>query len=245
MGGAKQETQPRSTLPPEQTIVPVSGSENARPLGAMPAASTPPIAVPSPGGTSPARATVSTAPQVESYDVETYRCKAGDSFDKISTKYYNTANYAQALLLFNINDPQATDNIRHTPPIMEPGQPVYIPPAHILEKRYGTFIPGYKPQPAAAPTAPQPSAESPRTSNAAPRADGAWNAPQGFKWYQVQPRGESMRDIARTALNDAERWRDISKLNPTIPPEYMVRGGVMIKVPADARIETVTAPAPR
>ena len=46
-----------------------------------------------------------------------------------------------------------------------------------------------------------------------------------------------MREIARLTFSDPERWRDISKLNPTIDPAYMVRGGTLIKVPSDARVE--------
>ena len=51
-----------------------------------------------------------------------------------------------------------------------------------------------------------------------------------------------MLDIARSTLSDAARWTDISKLNPTIDPAYPVRGGLLIKVPADARIPAANMP---
>jgi nucleoid-associated protein YgaU len=57
----------------------------------------------------------------------------------------------------------------------------------------------------------------------------------------VPERGQTMRDIARATLNDAERWRDIAKLNPTIRPEYLVSGGQLIKLPSDARVDTANA----
>src|SRR5262249_27458978 len=154
---------------------------------------------------------------------EMYRLKPGDTFAKISVTHFNSDKYAKALERFNVNHPQANDNMRLDPPRLEPGQLIYIPPAYILEKRYGAAtIPGYKPQsdPGAAP-------EAPRTSNAAPRAEGAWNAPQGFKWYQIRPQGESMRDIARATLGNAERWTEISKLNPALDPSYTLRGGAL------------------
>jgi hypothetical protein len=174
---------------------------------------------------------------VESYDEEAYRLKPGDTFAKISAAHFNTDKYAKALERFNVNHPFATDNMRLDPPRLDSGQLVYIPPAYILEKRYATTIPGYKPSadPAGAP-------EAPRTSKASPRAESPGSTPQGFKWYQVRPQGEAMRDTARTALGNAERWTEISKLNPTLDPAYMIRGGSLIKVPADARIEPAAAP---
>lgn len=79
-------------------------------------------------------------PQVDSYDEETYRCKPNDSFRAISTQYYNSDKYAQALWLFNRNHPLATDALRQDPPALQPGQPVYIPPTRILEKYYASTI---------------------------------------------------------------------------------------------------------
>jgi hypothetical protein len=220
-----------------QSIVPVSASDNPRPIGAMPTATTPPIAVPTPGGGLSARSSAPAAPQVESYDEEVYRTRAGDTFAKISQSHFNTDKYDKALERFNVEHPQASDALRQDPSRLEANQLIFIPPAYILEKRYGaSLIPGYKPQ------AESSASVAPRTANAAPRTDGNWNTAQGFKLYQVKPDGESMWDIARSTLNNPSRWNEIAKLNPSLRPEYRIPGKTQIKLPADARVETASAP---
>jgi hypothetical protein len=79
-------------------------------------------------------------PQVDSYDEETYHCRANDNFRTISTQFYRTDKYGQALWLFNRNHPLATDMVRQDPPVLQPGQQVYIPPIRILEKYYSSAI---------------------------------------------------------------------------------------------------------
>src|SRR5439155_433966 len=56
------------------------------------------------------------APQVDAYDELVYRCKPGDSFQGISTAYYQSDKMAQALLLFNRSHPRVGDGIRQEPP---------------------------------------------------------------------------------------------------------------------------------
>jgi hypothetical protein len=83
------------------------------------------------------------AAKVDSYDEETYLCKQGDKFEDISTKFYQTDKYAQALLLFNRNHPRATAAVRQDPPVLGVGQPVFIPPLRVLQKQYTTAIPDH------------------------------------------------------------------------------------------------------
>jgi hypothetical protein len=220
---------------PAQPVVQVSATDNPRRVGEAPTATTPPIVVPAPGAASPARTGAPTTPQVESYDEETYRIKSGDTFDRISAAHFNTDKYAKALERWNASHPQASDNLRANPPVLESGQLIYIPPAYMLEKRYGSLVPGYKPQaqPAAA-------SDPQRTANSSPRGEVA--AAPSFKWYLVSPGGQMIRDIARITLSDAERWADISKLNPALETAYPLRGGLLIKVPADARIPAANLP---
>jgi hypothetical protein len=85
------------------------------------------------------------AAKVDSYDEETYLCKQGDKFEDISTKFYQTDKYAQALLLFNRNHPRAAAAVRQDPPMLAVGQPVYIPPLRVLEKLHATAIPDHAP----------------------------------------------------------------------------------------------------
>jgi hypothetical protein len=223
---------------PSSQVVPVSAVDSPRPIGAAPTATTPAITVPVPGGGVSPRPTAPVTPQVESWDEETYRIKAGDNFARISAAHYNTDKYAKALERFNVNHPQAGEHMRSDPPRLEPGQLVYIPPTYILEKRYGkAFIPGYQPQPETGAAG-----DAPRTVKSSPRGESAGDSAKDFKWYLVPPGGQMMRDISRVTLSDAGRWTDISKLNPKTDPSYAVPGGLLIKVPADARIPAGSMP---
>jgi nucleoid-associated protein YgaU len=220
---------------------PMSGA--TPPIGTPPTAVTPPIAVPTPGGpvtprVEPASSPpAAAAPKVEVFDEETYLCQPGDTFDKISQAHYHTENYAKALLQFNIDHPLANDKVRRNPPVLEPGQAVYIPPTRILESRYGAFyIPGYKPaqQQSAAPGSALP-ARNDHSANASPGV--AANTSAVYPQYRVQGQGETMREIARATLGSAERWSEIYKLNPDYRPEFRVPGGTALRLPSDARVD--------
>lgn len=98
-------------------------------------------------------------PQVEAYDELTYRCKQGDTFQSISSTYYQSDKFAKALLTFNRSHPRVSDGIRQEPPVLQTGDMVFIPPQRILERKYASSIPDHVPLPpvqvtAAAPVAP-------------------------------------------------------------------------------------------
>ncbi len=141
-----------SSLPPANQMA-QGPAPNISGPGNVPPYQTPGIA--SGSITGPAR---TPAAQVDSYDEETYLCKAGDTFAAISTKFYLTEKYSQALLLFNRNHPRAMAGVRQDPPSLAAGQPVYIPPLRVLEKRYATAISdqgsGVRGQESGAPVAP-------------------------------------------------------------------------------------------
>jgi hypothetical protein len=198
------------------------------PAGMPVGASVPPITIPaSRGGIRPVAAA-----QVESFDEEEYRAKAGETFATISMQFYRTDKYAQALLLFNRNHPLAAIGVRQDPPVLQPGQPVFIPPTSILEKRYGSIIPELTPL-APARIAPAPTAE--RRSNAAP-------APSALPQYRVQGEGEMMWEIASRVLKSGERWREIHQLNPALRPELRIAGGTVVTLPADAAVDPAHRP---
>src|SRR5262249_17556559 len=161
------------------------------------------------------------------------RAKAGDTFERISTAHFNTDKYADALRRFNVTHPGANDKMRADPGTLEAGQVVYIPPAYILEKRHGVeLIPGFKP-----PRESTPPYDTPRTANSSPRNSSAVTAEAAnYKLYRVSPSGQNMREIARAALGNPEKWKDIYSLNPTLDPTYAVRGSTTIKVPAEANV---------
>jgi hypothetical protein len=175
---------------------------------------------------------------------------------------YKSDRYEQALLLFNRSHPLAADGIRTDPPRLQPGTPIYVPPATILDKYYATAIPE-GPAPAAEPGAiarntevvpavrpnlapstqssplfgTQATESSPliRPTPAAPPKP----APVTEKTYKVGANGESFYEIARRTLTgDADiRWNDIYKLNPGLNPQELVPAGTVLHMPSDANVD--------
>jgi nucleoid-associated protein YgaU len=168
------------------------------------------------------------SPDVESYDEETYTWRTSDSFRAISQNYYRSDKYERALQLFNQNHPLATDAVRRDPPVVQPGQPVYIPPARILEKYYATAITEV------ARSAPTTTPENP-ASSIRPTVNAQPVAPD--KRYLVKAGGEMVLDIARRTLGNADRWTDIYRLNPGFDPKDPVPAGTELKMPSDARAD--------
>jgi len=204
------------TIPARQPVVPPSLPERE------------PAAAPIKVVTAPIRRIpVSSAPEVESFDEEVYRCKAGDSFDKISQRYYQTDKYAQALEAFNRNHPQAGDAIRQQPGNLATGQRVYIPPIAILRKRHAAVIT----EDGRDPSQSNPADE--RTSSSRPRTS---SEPQDIssrthEYTVSNPNGETMREIAEKLLRDANRWKEIAQLNPGFQPLLPIPATASIKLP--------------
>jgi hypothetical protein len=212
------------------------------PLGnPLPAASLP-SSIPSPA----ADLSSSGGTQVESYDEDTYVCKATDTFASISQAVYRTEIYGQALLLFNRNHPLATENVRRDPPVIQAGQPIYIPPMEILRKYYASAIAETaastsRPSPAASLTD---AAASIRPLAVAPSATVAAPAPASApeRSYHVSGNGEMLRDIARRTLGNGDRWAEIYRLNPKYDPVYPVPAGADLRLPGNARVDAQGTP---
>jgi nucleoid-associated protein YgaU len=189
----------------------------------------PPVVV---QGPSPGSRPTAPAPQVESFDEETYRCKPGDTFESICEAKYLSPKFAQALLLFNRNHPLAAPGVLQNPPVLQVGQAIYIPPAGILQRRYPTAVRDLSPLPAAGTPAPAPAAD--------PGAAAA--ASSGTRGYRVRGDKEWLRDIARRTLGDSERWLDLYRLNPFVKPEYPVPPNTVLRLPAEARVAPENMP---
>lgn len=204
------------------------------PVGAAPVGSTPPVTLPG-----------SSVAKVESFDEEIYRWKPADTFANVSQQFYHHPKYEKALLLFNRNHPMAAEGVKADPPVLQANQVVFIPPAHILEKRYAAVIPDLTPLPppnAAVPPGKPPMPVTPVNSlanmsiNGVPPAAvpvqpaGAVDAPRP---YQVQsPAGEMMYRIAEQQLGNGNRWMEIRDLNPTWRPELPIPAGATLRLPA-------------
>jgi hypothetical protein len=108
------------------TPLSTSAGERAKPI----AAGTP---------TAPARPAPRAEPRVIVYDEQEYTCQPNDTFEKISAKYYMSANFAEALRRHNRQHARASDRMAHDGTIAA-GEKLYIPQANILEERYGDAI---------------------------------------------------------------------------------------------------------
>jgi hypothetical protein len=199
-------------------------------MGATAATSSPPIAVPTAPGSS-VRTSTALAPQVESYDEETFYCKAPyTTFESISKKFYNNENYAQALLLFNRNHPRRAAALWKDPPQLQEDMPIYIPPLRILEKHYNYAIKDYNPLP---PSVAPPAAATTDTSLSSPS--------EGPRYAVRKP--EAIREIARATLGNWERWSEIYTLNgKNFDPSRPLPVGAVLAMPGDARIPAENKP---
>jgi hypothetical protein len=234
------------------------GPSGGSPLAAQPSAVAPPISLPGPGNPAPGAATLGLPPatnpgatalgvpavgandsRVISFDEETYICKPNDTLASICRDRYHDDRYAQALLLFNRSHPMSAPGIRSEPPVLQAGQPVYIPPAEILQKRYPPgSIPSQPASPAGVQGGPLPGPAAPSNPSVGftpPNPVGALPAApvsRGRDWfYTVQTRPETFYDIAKRELGNGDRWSDISRLNPSFAPGEPLQVGTTLRMP--------------
>jgi LysM repeat protein len=191
------------------------------PLGAPSAVSTPAITPPLP---------LPGQPKVESYDEEVYHCKPGDTFASVAQQYYHNPKYEKALLLFNRNHPMAGDGLKSDNPTLQPNDVIHIPPAKILENRYGTAVPDLSPLPPPGAAAPNPAGAAAPLPVAGPVTT---NSPPATRNYQVQTKdGEMLYRIAEQQLGNGNRWMELHDLNPTWEPAQPVPAGTVLRLPA-------------
>ena len=206
------------------------------PIGAIPSVTSPPIAVVAAGQTN------NTLPQVKQYDINAYSIKPEDrSFADISQNLYGNAKYAQALVLFNRDHPQATEGIRQEPPQLRPGTPIFFPPKEILESKYASTLTSPTPpspansSPASVLGSPTPltavTPGNPSSVAAPPPGTNVWTEAGGGKNYRVGNNPEHIREIARTVLGDPEKWSEIYRLNHSVDPAYPIPAGTVLKLP--------------
>jgi MraZ protein len=62
--------------------------------------------------------------------------------------------------------------------------------------------------------------------------------PISSKLYLVRFDSENFQEIAKKTLGNEKRWPEIAKLNPTLIPEAPLEKGVVVKVPADATLQS-------
>ena len=142
------------------------------------------------------------------YDVDLHPAQAGQTYESISKQHYGDAKYADALRASNKNRDPGRDEIQ-------------LPPTHVLRK----YTAGTRTSAAVTPIAPAGGETWSPSPTAAPRPATVGRS------YTVPKDGTSFRDLAGTLLNDRNKYKRISDLNPTIDANALLNKGDKIAVP--------------
>lgn len=162
-------------------------------------------------------------PRVESFDEQTHVCQAADTLQAISTRYYQNSRYERALLMFNRSHPQASKGLFNDPPVLQPGQAIFIPPVSILMKKFASYVPDASALPGTGTTG--------QLGTSGKDLDMARIAASSPRTYKVQPGGQKIWEIAKQTLGKGERWAEIAQLNPSVKPENVVPEGTLLQIP--------------
>jgi hypothetical protein len=225
--GAPTSPQPRNT-PPDDQFAQLRGNQTPPPnsgpppVGTRADASVPAMAV-----------KVPIAAQQDNWDDDQFSSRPGDTYQSLAQEKYGSARYGQALMLYNRDYPLATSATQRNPETIVAGQTIYVPPARILQRQYGSVIPD------------QSAAASPPLGNRAPAptlpaVTAATPLPE--KRYRVPGGGAMFLTIARTKLGDENRWPEIYRLNPSFEPTNLVPGGTVLRIPGDAKLDPADIP---
>jgi nucleoid-associated protein YgaU len=76
-------------------------------------------------------------------------------------------------------------------------------------------------------------AQDARPEPPAPRPAPA-KQPQGQRLYEVRAGGEILYQLTERVLGDGRRWPEIYRLNPSIQPQWPIRGGTRLRMPPGA-----------
>jgi nucleoid-associated protein YgaU len=193
------------------------------PIGSPPVSTTPPILIPTPV---PGTAAPTSPVSVDSFDETAHRCRAGDTFESISTQYYRSQQFAEALRMYNRYHPQHAKNYQ-TEGTLPEGQVVFLPPAAILQARFRSLIPNEK------------ETQPPTTGPMAIPVGGPPSTP--LLNYRVVDQNEMIAAVAQKTLGDVMRWKEISALNPQIDSSKPVPVNTVLRLPADARVPMANA----
>jgi hypothetical protein len=125
--------------------------------------------------------------------------------------HYGNDLYARALFLFNSAHPQSAEGLRENPPVVRPGQQLFIPPSRILEKEHAGALPE-------------------RSESRQPAIS---SSSAGTRTYRVSRDGEMFLDIARRT---GAKWEEIYLLNQQHDPKQRVPGGTLLRLPEGATV---------
>lgn len=180
----------------------------------------PPVSIDPPPGPPRIDVKADTPPAVpapvkrDSYD-ELWHDDKGETFATISREYFHDPKYAAALEAYNRN---RRDKI------------IRVPPTWVLEERFPNLI-RQTPDRAA-----QPDKTGLKFEPVAPLPSGGRGAPAAVtsratdEYKVTADGGESIRDVARKALGDANAWKKLYELNPSVDPTVPLPTGTVLRL---------------
>jgi hypothetical protein len=178
----------------------------------------PPIG-PSPGAAGPAKKT--------DYEEDWHTWRSGDTMALVSQEFFHDARYAAALEAYNKDRRSPGNNM------------IRVPPTWVLEEQFGHLIKADKEKADKTDRPERPETKPAGGINfepAAPIASGRRPPPppatpvSRTDEYRVTAE-ESVRDVAHKALGDANAWRKLTELNPSIDPTLPIPAGTVLKLP--------------
>lgn len=167
--------------------------------------------------------------------MESYTVREADTLQAISQRSYGSEKYASALLAFNRaknKDALVTAYLLGNTPKLVKGMELMVPPAEYLTTNYGQLIQEPRVADNSVPFSIKPPTAAPdKNPNAAPIAKA--NTSDPTRRYRVPDQGQYVIDIAAKTLNNASRWNEILRLNPSLRPEFPIPGGTELQLPAN------------
>lgn len=166
----------------------------------------------------------------DNFDEDWHTWKPTDTMALISREYYKTADYARALEAYNKDH-------------RKPGDIVRVPPPWVLEEKFPDLIGKADKAPdrsdrAAPPQARPDGADGLRFEPVAPRSADRGVPPPAVvtnrskdEYRVTAEAGETIREVARNALGDANRWKQLYDLNPGIDPTVPIPVGTTLRLP--------------
>jgi LysM repeat protein len=189
--------------------------------------------------------------QVESTELRAYSPVQGDTYATISARFYGNDKYSAALAQFNVD--KERDNRFSS---VWPGQRIFIPAREYLERRYAAQIANTSQRPAARSpldaTGPT-SRYLPPMETASAGAKEKLTTPvtaertksgnkSEYVRYMVREK-DSLFSIAKKKLGNGDRWTEIYALNKELVPDpNKPETGVVLKLPADAKLDNAGSP---
>jgi hypothetical protein len=211
---------------PSKWMDPATPEPPVRVIGSPTISTPPPLAA----GTQPLRP-ITPGASVDSWDERVETARPGDDFRSLSKQYYNSEDFADALLQYNRNHPRAGDALR-TDGVLRAGDRVYIPSSEVLKQRHPASM--GRPKPFGAGAVDGAVERAAFKSVAAPPAP---TSAAPMRKYRVQADGgEFMASIAKRSLGDSGRWVEIAQLNPGVSAERPIPAGTELQLPAEARL---------